>query len=776
MDELLAEFIAETRESLETIAGEIVAWEANPTDRERLDLVFRFVHTVKGSCGFLDLNRLQRLSHEAESALQELRDGKLEPNPALVSTILAIIDRIGVLVDALESGAAIDESVDEALIAALTINAEGGEEFAAPVRAVAPDQRNPARSIRVPVELLDRLMSGVSDLVLARNELSRQLRRVQGDHNVETAFERMSGCVADMRDAITWTRMQRIESLFQALPRLVRDLSADLSKSVALEIDGADVELDREMIEMLRDPLTHIVRNALDHGIESPDDRRNAGKDVNGALRIAARQSGNQIQISITDDGRGIDPDKLVERAVAAGCIDPLAAEQLSDEHALELIFQPGLSTAKEVSAISGRGVGMDVVRSNVERIGGTIEIESVKGEGTTLVLSVPLTLTIIPALIFGTASGQFAISRAGIEEIVSLNTGSARLESVGGTEIAEVRGRRIPVVRLAAMLGAGVKEEADAKHLAILRSSRRERFALVVSDVFDHEELVVKPAAPCIMASGVYAGTALPDNGRPLLLLDIAGLAAAAGLRLSLARQVEAEGEKGERKATAGDALIFEDLDGKRRAIRMGIVERIVDADVSQIAESAGALRLTRDDETIRVVANGTLPDEGIVRILRLNDGSRTLAYAVKPGLVDVIPFPATFEPASVPGPVSGVAVIEGSPVEIIDPHFLFAAHGAVAVPKERPRCLVLGGDDLWRHEMLAPLIEAAGYEVSFDESDEEAAVVIDASDASAASVSDADNVVRLTADPAGENGLVYRYDRTGIFAALDARLKAQG
>jgi two-component system chemotaxis sensor kinase CheA len=325
-------------------------------------------------------------------------------------------------------------------------------------------------------------------------------------------------------------------------------------------------------------------------------------------------------------------------------------------------------------------------------------------------------------------------------------------------------------------MRGDATPEAEDARHLAILRSSRRERFALVVSNVFDHEELVVKPAAPCIMASGVYAGTALPDNGRPLLLLDIAGLAAAAGLRLSLARHTDEEDGKPERKATVGDALIFEDLDGKRKAIRMGIVERIIDADVARIGESAGALRLTWNEETVPVVVNGPLPEGGVVRILRLNDGSGTLAYAVKPGLVDVIPFPDSFEPANVPGPVSGVAVIEGAPVELVDPHFLFAEYGGAVVRKDRPRCLVIGGDDLWRHELLAPLIEAAGYEVSFDESDADAAIVIDASEASFPSASDADNVVRLTADPAGGDGQVYRYDRTAIFAALDARLKARG
>lgn len=773
MDDLLAEFIAETREMLGTIAGEIVAWEADPTDRKRLDAVFRFVHTVKGSCGFLDLTHLQRVSHEAENALSDLRDGKREPTPQLVGAILAIIDRIGDMADALERGEEIDESLDDPLIAALDSEASESEPIV-PAQS-GSELRNPARSIRVPLELLDRLMGGVSDLVLARNELSRQLRRAQSDDQVETAFDRMSVCVAEMRDAITWARMQRIESLFAALPRLVRDLSTELGKSVTLEIDGADVELDREMIEMLRDPLTHIVRNALDHGIEDPDRRRELGKPKDGALQIGARQSGNRIQITIADDGHGIDPQRLKERAVESGAITADGARAMGDSELLELIFQPGLSTADAVSAISGRGVGMDIVRSNVERIGGTIEVESEPGRGTTLSLLVPLTLTIIPALVFGVGAGRYAIPRASIEEIVSLKKDRARLETIGGTDIAIVRDRRLPVVRLATIFGGDAQQEnpADEHHLVIVRSSRRERFAIMVSAVFDHEELVVKPAAPCIMGTGVYAGTALPDNGMPLLLLDIAGLASVAGLRLSMASQpgeAKADSEVGR---TRPDALTFEDLDGRRRVVRMGLIERIIDADVATIGERAGILRLVKDGETIPVVASGPLPESGVVRLLRLSDGKVAIAYAIASGTADVAPLPDDFEPAARPGRVAGVTVQAGEAVELLDAHYLFAEFAGVAKPEAgKPRCLVVGGDDLWRHELLAPLIELAGYDVTFDET-ADAAVVIDASDADAISTENRGAVVRLTADPSPGQGKLYRYDRTAI---VDALHKARG
>ena len=267
MDDLIADFVAECREMLEALGGEIVAWEAEPDDRARLDSIFRFVHTVKGNCGFFEFPRLEALSHAAEDALADVRAGRRHADGALVSAVLGIIDRIGEMVAAIEAGEEMPAGDDSALIAALAPGAEGA---AAPVAAALADGQKAAaapRTIRLSVELLDRVMSTVSDMVLARNELARRLRESSTDVSVDGAFERLSAIIAEMRDAITRTRMQRIENLFVGLPRMVRDLSAELGKQVLVDIEGGDVELDREMIEMIRDPLTHIIRNAVDHGI-----------------------------------------------------------------------------------------------------------------------------------------------------------------------------------------------------------------------------------------------------------------------------------------------------------------------------------------------------------------------------------------------------------------------------------------------------------------------------------------------------------------------------
>ena len=390
------------------------------------------------------------------------------------------------------------------------------------------------------------------------------------DLAVEAAFERVSACIAEIRDAITRTRMQRIDSLFTALPRMVRDLAAELGKQVQLKVDGGDVELDREMIEMIRDPLTHIIRNAIDHGIEDEKGRAKAGKDKAGYLRVSARQAGNQILIEVADDGRGIDGDALVRKAIGAGILSPEGAERLSFQQKMALVFSPGLSTAGEVTAISGRGVGMDVVRANIERIGGIVEIDSRRGEGVRLLIRVPLTLTIIPALTVSAGGQIFAIPRSAIDEILRAG-GSTHIDRVGEATVATIRGRRVPVVDLSDLLGVESPTSADDKKIILLKPAGGDVYALAIDVVHDHEELVVKPAAPLVMAAGLYAGTTLADDGRPILLLDPSGMANQAGFRFDEQesdRRIAEPERAGDEKREA-TLLLFRGLDGAAAAFR---------------------------------------------------------------------------------------------------------------------------------------------------------------------------------------------------------------
>ena len=771
MDDLIADFVAECREMLEALGGEIVAWEAAPDDRARLDSIFRFVHTVKGNCGFFDFPRLEALSHAAEDALADVRAGRRQADGPLVSAVLAIIDRIGEMVNAIEAGAEMPAGDDTALIEALAPEADPVATAVAAVTEVAGKASSAPRTIRLSVELLDRVMSTVSDMVLARNELARRLRESPTDVSVDGAFERLSTIIAEMRDAITRTRMQRIENLFVALPRMVRDLSAELGKQVLVDIEGGDVELDREMIEMIRDPLTHIIRNAVDHGIETPADRRKAGKREIGILSVSARQSGNQILIDIQDDGRGIDGKKLVEKAVAAGAIDKEAASKLSNSEQLALIFEAGLSTAKEVTAISGRGVGMDVVRSNVERIGGIVEVDSKLGEGTRMTLRVPLTLTIIPALTVSVAGQSFAIPRSAIEEIVRATGDAVTLEHLGGAGVATIRGRRVPEVSLAEILGVESRVDEKDRTLIVLRPAGGDVYALAVDKIHDHEELVVKPAAPAVMNTGLYAGTTLADDGSPILLFDPAGLAQVGGVKLE---QQERTARIAEGPVATGPSvtpvLLFRGVDGGRRALRLAIVDRIEEVEPSAITEAAGQLRVQLG-EAILPLAGTTLeqlPEEK-VRLFRLNDGAHEMAYAFG----EVIDFAAIEHDvihAEREGEVSGVSLVNGEPAELIDAHWLFANHiAASARPSERLVCR-LPTDDPWMQNMLRPIVEAAGYRVVGDEEEVEADLVI-ASQGTDVPDEAARRTIWLRTEAEAKNKKdesIYRYDRAGLLMAL--------
>lgn len=770
MDELLAEFIAETRETLEAVAGELVAWEHDPADQARLDTIFRFVHTVKGSCGFLDLPRLEKLSHAAEDVLSDVRSGKRIADSALVSGVLAIIDRIAELTNALDTGEAIPDG-DEALIGALC-DRRGGEGTKA--RNTVSTSRTAVRSIRISLDLLETMMNGVSDLVLARNELSRKLQDMGADPAIEASFDRLSSCVADMRETVTRMRMQRIEKLFSMIPRLVRDLAADLSKQVNLQIDGGDVELDREMIEMIRDPLTHIVRNALDHGLEHPEDRLRLGKPAAGMLRIDARQAGNQILIDIADDGRGIDTDRLVEKAIAAGVITPAEADRLSPEARLNLIFEPGISTAKGVTALSGRGVGMDVVRANVERIGGAIDIESIRGKGLMLSIRVPLTLTIIPALLVCAGGEFYAIPRSAIQEIVRETSAAVSIEHLGGSRIVRLRDQRIPVVLLEEALGIEIiTQSIEPRSLVILNPAGGASYALSVARLHDHQELVIRPPSPAIMAIGIYAGMTLPDTGRPMLLLDPAGIADKVGIA-AISNGADAIIAANDDADVAGiPTLLFRDLDGAERAVRLGVVERIGEVQSNQIGFSGGRLRASIDGRIIPLIGFDALTERETVAILRMNDGATEVAYAIDE-VIDIVSLPPEIVPAKTEGIIAGVALIEGRQVEVLDAHWLFAdSNDGVRAGADRPLCVLASADDAWMREVLKPLVEAAGYRtlLAGEEAGETADIIIATEDASTVEISADAQILRLRNDIVAREDKpdsIYRYDRAGLMSAL--------
>jgi two-component system, chemotaxis family, sensor kinase CheA len=792
MDDLREEFIAETRETLEVLSEQLVLWEKTPDDHSLVDSVFRFVHTVKGSCGFLDLPRLLKLSHAAEEVLSAARDGDLSPSTELVTAVLLLIDRIAELTDALETGQPVQDNDAELISAMLAFlskpngqveTLEAQEIF---MPAFDPDMvvedgslRNRGRTVRVSLSLLDQLMNGISDLVLSRNEVSRQLRRLVDSSDVEHAFGRLSSSVAEMRDAIGQMRLQSIDRLFSTLPRALRDITVELDKQIDLHIEGNEVEIDREMAEAMRDPLMHILRNAADHGMETAAERLAAGKPATGRIQVLARQSGNQILVEISDDGRGIDVDKLGAKAIERKLYSTAQWHSLSERGKLEAIFHPGLSTAGAVSAISGRGVGMDVVRTNIHAIGGTIDLDSAPGRGLKVTLRLPLTLSIIAGLSV-TAGGQsFGIPRSSIVEILSVNNRNVVIEDVGGMPVAKVRGFRYAYATLEAVLGMEMPGgSADvSRTLIIIRPAIGANFALNVAAVIDNEELVVKPGAPLVMATGLYAGTTLPDNGRPMLLLDASGLADAIGANGALFGDIDTA----ETPINAADlqraasALLFEGTDGVTRAIRLAVVDRMEDVQSDQIHYVGGRCCISVDGRLHDVHGLDRARSMQTIKLLRISDGQQATYLSVNE-VMDIFALPSEIAPSVNPVELEGIVHFDGTPIELINPFKFFQLNGRVEDSgSDRPVCfLETGTDDSWERHILQPLLTASGYRVSYEEADRgSASVILSRPDKAAEALDDRTLVLRETVRPAGDQtASIYRYDHTALMSAIEYKL----
>jgi two-component system chemotaxis sensor kinase CheA len=537
-------------------------------------------------------------------------------------------------------------------------------------------------------------------------------------------------------------------------------------------MEGSDVELDREMIEVMRDPLVHIVRNAIDHGIEGPADRRLSGKRENGRLVVSARQSGNQIIIEIADDGRGIDLDKLITKLAAIGPRTERELRALSDKAKLDLVFEPGLSSKDEVTDVSGRGVGMDVVRSAIEQIGGRVELDNAPGKGLRIAIHVPLTLSIISAIVVGVGNQRFAIPRQAIEEIVTDRGDAIRIDIIGGSTVATVRDRRIPLVDLGHLLGIE-RGQTEGEMLAIV-SVGDGSYALSVDTVLDNEELVIKPASPAVMSTGLYAGQTLPDSGLPMLLLDCAGMASAAHLDFSR-NGAHVYDEVEEDKAAPGvPALLFQDLDGVRRAVPLGIVDRVEQIGTDLVRMSAGQLRIAIEGRILPLVVQGELDGRHRLSVLRLKDGETEVAYAIDEAL-DIVVLPEEIVAARAPGLVAGVFLLDDEQVELLDAYWVFGEYSGDEGEAVQPICL-LSGDDGWMASFVKPLLEGAGYRVATALAPGETASVVLATE-EAMAVGDTAPVVRLRRRKAAAKGddSVYRYDRAGLLSALEAKVGAR-
>jgi two-component system chemotaxis sensor kinase CheA len=833
MDDLLREFLTETSESLDTVDNQLVKFEQDPTDAKILDNIFRLVHTIKGTCGFLGLPRLEALAHAGETLMGKFRDG-MPVKAEAVTLILASIDRIKEILGGLEATEAEPEGNDHDLISRLEEMVERGIAAmsgsaqpmpsageAEPVAEAAPAPAAPAapkvtqgtlidqtlerplrlgevsldelerafretpieiapaheaapaaapaagqpkaeaskevakevkvkeakpaakpaagkasneadvpegdkvanQSIRVNVDTLEHLMTMVSELVLTRNQLLEISRRNE-DTEFKVPLQRLSNVTAELQEGVMKTRMQPIGNAWQKLPRIVRDLSGELGKQIELEMHGADTELDRQVLDLIKDPLTHMVRNSADHGLETPAERVAGGKGEQGTIRLSAYHEGGHIIICIADNGRGLNTEKIKAKAVSSGLVTEAELEKMSEAQIHKFIFAPGFSTAAAVTSVSGRGVGMDVVRTNIDQIGGTIDIKSVAGEGSSVTIKIPLTLAIVSALIVEAAGDRFAIPQLSVVELVRARANSEhRIERIKDTAVLRLRNKLLPLIHLKKLLKIDDGSTSDPENgFIVVTQVGSQTFGIVVDGVFHTEEIVVKPMSTKLRHIDMFSGNTILGDGAVIMIIDPNGIAKALGASGNAAHEM-AEEHAAAHASTAEQMtslLVFRAGTSQPKAVPLALVTRLEEIAADKIELSNGRHMVQYRDQLMPLVQmeGVEVKTTGSQPILVFVDDKRAMGLVVDE-IVDIVEERLNIEVAGSKSGILGSAVIKGQATEVIDVgHFLPMAFADWFTRKEmKPsataQSILLVDDSAFFRNMLAPVLKAAGYRV---------------------------------------------------------------
>jgi two-component system chemotaxis sensor kinase CheA len=750
MDAIIAEFLAESVENLDQLDQDLVSLEKDPSDREVFGRIFRTIHTIKGTCGFLAFGTLESVTHVGESILGRLRDGEIDLTPEITSDLLTMIDAVRAILGNIDAtGAEGDEEYGE-LISRLQSHdrplrqdnpkakkkAAKSAKKPAPVKktAVSPksktttsnatptrkkkpaskkaagappaEEPSPAEessdaeegpvdleltstpaaaesNIRVDVRVLDHLMNLVGELVLARNQLVQHLSGSPNSH-LASSSQRLDSITSELQEAVMRTRMQPISSIWNKLPRFVRDLALSFGKEVEIEMEGEDTDLDKSVIEAIKGSLLHLVRNSVDHGIEAPEVREANGKPRAGKLRLRAHHEGGNVVIEVRDDGGGLDRERILRRAVEAGLVSDEASAELSRPEIETLIFQPGFSTASEVTNISGRGVGLDVVRTNVESVGGTIELQSEAGKSTTFRVKIPLTLAIVSVLLVRADHHRIAIPQGSVVELIRLHEegGESEIEDLGGVPVYRLRGKLLPLVFLDRELGVrGADDPVSGGNIVVLQGDDRQ-FGLVVAGVEDSQEIVVKPLGR-LLSKLPFAGATILGDGEIALILDIFRLGLAAGVvSETRAHAVAAQiSQAVKRRKTTERLVCLHGEDDERIAVDFDQVNRLEHFSRESLERVGNQLVVQYGDEILQLIElQQTLPErrkEARNPSLRLHDDTVPVVVCTVKGrrigllahrIVDIVD---EVLKARRPGSREGVracAVIDDRITEILD------------------------------------------------------------------------------------------------------------
>ena len=845
MDDLISEFLTETAESLDVIDAELVRFENNPEDRAILDNIFRLLHTIKGTCGFLGLPRLEAVAHAGETLLGKFRDGELAVSPPMVTLVLEAIDQIKVLLESLEETGAEPAGEDSTLIAKLEDAAMGKLEGAAQPDApqkpenwdedlgrelrpgevsladleaafqgadidpandpgdAAPAESAPVQhlgvgdfdpelgrelrpgevsaaeleaafmnadvepgnapeapkafitddmsheealqsamaelkgvdhgvggeggprvqqTVRVTVDVLEGLMTTVSELVLTRNQLMQTIRGME-DEELKGPLQRLSAVTGELQDGVMKTRMQPIGNAWAKLPRIVRDLAHELDKKIDLVMKGAETELDRQVLELIKDPLTHMVRNSADHGLEMPADRVKAGKPEKGRIKLSAYHEGGHIIISISDDGKGLDTKRIGEKALEKGLTTHDELERMTEAQIHRFIFAPGFSTAAKVTNLSGRGVGMDVVRTNIEQIGGVVDVTSTAGRGSHFSIKIPLTLAIVSALIVGCDEQRFAIPQLAVRELVRVGAGSEHtVEKLHGARVMRLRDRLMPIVDLHDVLGVGEAYsggEDEAAFVVVLDAGGR-NVGLVVDNVLDTEEIVVKPLSESLRNVSAYSGATILGDGSVIMILDPNGLAG----EIVSAMEEEAVNDMASASVTElaqqTQRLLLVRAGGTEpKAVPLALVTRLEEFQPDTIE--------TTNDRQVVQYRGRLMPIVPLGSEIRCTEGQRlpVLVFAENhtaiglavDQIVDVVEERVDMQMSSDKQGVIGSAIIKGKATDVVDIAWYLDQSRAGEIQRRsasRRRKVLLVDADAFARRMIAPLLAAAGYDVT--------------------------------------------------------------
>ncbi len=576
--EIVEAFLEESRESVDRLDQDLVVLETRPGDPELLAQVYRSIHTIKGTCGFLGFHRLEALTHAGEDVLDALRSGKLVLDADITTSLLRLIDAVRTVLDRVEATGNDGDDNYRELIAALAAHLA---DETAPVAARAPPAETvtalPAtqeNSVRVDVGLLDSLMDLVGELVLTRNQIAR-LADDDDEGPIVPSYRQLARITTELQENVMRARLQPVGAIMGKFPRIARDLAASMGKRIRVELEGEDVGVDRAVNETLKHALLHLVRNTVDHGIESPAERSAAGKDPEGCLRIRASHAGGRVHIELSDDGSGADPQRLAARAVSAGVLSRAEADALSESSALQLMFLPGLSTKDEITTVSGRGVGMDAVRAGLDQLGASVEVSSEIGRGTVFRINVPLTLAILPAVLVSSGGERYAIPQVHVREVVQLEPDAipGSVDEVDGALVYRLRGRLLPLLVMAQHLQVTAAATPAGMTIVVVEIDGR-RLGIVVDAVGDPIEAVVKPLTHATRSIPMFAGVTILSDGRPALILDLDGLAAAGGLLLLRA---EARPPVAAPESAAGTSMLLATVaGGEQLAVALTAVRRL--------------------------------------------------------------------------------------------------------------------------------------------------------------------------------------------------------